>query len=375
LTSYTETRTAWLPAEKQLAQDVPFGSVDYIHERAALIYRRRLELLGGHLPAAVQVAQALDAAASSDSNQFFSDPVVRGSIDDLLRTYRAAGERKPADDQLDFLAYYSAHLDELKSDAANTVGSSRQEFLSRPIRYWSDASARTLRDRAFAAMLRQHLPGPRVYAAETETEAIINQAMVLLQELLPVAAHSAMSHLHFIAVDVVDFDNVVGSATISRILGTIFLSRSVLRSPWTIAEAILHECMHLKFVELEHTHSLMARGYSEETSPRIHPPWHSKTVTWPMNRALTAAHVYVALALYSVASEAAVPEFQARYGTCKRSSLLVDPSAAGERARSLIELASRYPESLGQAGRMFLEWMGDILQKLAPGFSVLCKAV
>lgn len=373
MTSYIETRTAWLPAEKQLAQDVPFGSVDYIRERATLIYRRRLEVLGGYLPAAVQFAQALDAAASSDSNQLFADPVVRGSIDDLLGIYKAAGELKPVDDQIEFLAYYSAHLDELKRDAANTAGSFRQELLNRPIRYWSDAGARTLRDRAFAAMLRQHLPGPRAYVAEAETEATISQGLALLQELLPLAAHSGVSHLHFIAVD--DFDDVVGSATISPILGTIFLSRSALRSPWTIAEAILHECMHLKFVELEHTHSIMARGYSEETSPRIHPPWHPETVTWPMNRALTAAHVYVALALYSVASEEAAPELQARYGPCKRSPLLVDTSAAGERAQSLIDLLSRHPESLGPAGRVFLEWMGDILQKLAAGPSVLRKAV
>lgn len=373
MTSYAETRTAWLPAENQLAQDVPFGSVDYIRERASLIYRRRLELLGGHLPAALQFAEALDAAASGDSNQLFADLVVRGAIDDLLRAYRAAGERRPADDQLEFFAYYSAHLDELKRDAANTAGSFRQELLSRPIRYWSDTSARTLRDRAFAAMLRQNLPGQHVYVAEAETEATINQALALLQELLPIAAHSAVSHLHFIVVG--DFDDEVGSATFSRILGTIFLSRIALRSPWTIAEAILHECMHLKFVELEHTHSIMARGYSEKVSPRIHPPWHPETVTWPMNRALTAAHVYVALALYSVASEAAAPEFQARYGPWKRSPLLVDTSAAGERARSLIDLASRHPESLGQAGRMFLEWMGDILHKLAAGPSVLCQAV
>jgi hypothetical protein len=371
--SYTETRTAWLPAEKQLAQGVPFGSVDYIRERAALIYRRRLELLGGYLPAAVQLAQALDAVASGDSNRLFADPVVRGAIDDLLGLYKAAGERKPDGDQIEFFAYYSPRLDELTRDAADTAGSFRQELLSRPIRYWSDASARTLRDRAFAAMLRQHLPGPRVYVAEAETEATINQALELLQELLPVAAHSAVSHLHFIAAD--DFDDVVGSATIAPIPGTIFLSRGTLRSPWTVAEAILHECMHLKFVELEQTHSIMARGYSEDTSPRIHPPWHPETVNWPMNRALTAAHVYVALAVYTVASEAAAPELQARYGPCKRSPLLVDASAADERARSLIDLASRHPESLGQAGRVFLEWMEGILQKLAAGPSVLRKAV
>jgi hypothetical protein len=368
--SYTETRTAWFTAEKQLAQDVPFGSVDYIRERAALTYRRRLELLGEYLPAAVHFAQAL-AAARSDSNQFFADPVVRGCIDDLLRAYRVAGERKPADDQLEFFAYYSAHLDELERDAANTAGGFRQELLRQPIRYWSDASARTLRDRAFAAMLRRHLPESCIFVSEAETEAAINQGLALLQELLPVAAHSAVPHLHFIAVD--DFGKVVG--TISPIPGTIFLSRSILRSPWTIAESILHECMHLKFVEIEHTHSLMARGYSEKASPRIHPPWHPETVTWPMNRALTAAHVYVALALYMVASEAAAPELQARYGPCKRSPLLVDTSAAGERARSLIDLVSGYPESLGKAGLMFLEWMRDILQKLAAGPSVLRKAV
>jgi hypothetical protein len=371
LPSYAETRTAWLPAEEQLAQDVPFGSVDYIRERAALSYRRRLELLGGHLPAALQLAQALDADASSDSSQLFADPVLRGCIDDLLRAYRGAGERKPADDQLELFAYYSAHLDELRRDAADTAGSFRQELLSRPIRYWSDASARTPRDRAFAAMLRRHLSGPRVYVAEAE--ATINQGLALLQELLPVAAHSAVSHLYFIIVD--EFYDDVGSATVTPILGTIFLARTTLRSPWTIAEAILHECMHLKFVELEHTHSLLARGYHEKTSPRIHPPWHPETVAWPMNRALTAAHVYVTLALYSVASEAAAPELQARYGPCKRSQLLVDTSAAGERAQSLIDLASRQPESLGKAGLVFLAWMEDILQKLAAGPSVLREAV
>lgn len=372
MASYTETRTAWLPVETQLAQDVPFGSVAYIRERAAVNYRRRLELLGEHLPAAVQFAQALDAA-SSDSNQFFADAVVRGAIDDLLRAFRFAEERKPADDQLEFFAYYSAHLDELKRDAANLTDCFRQELLGRPIRYWSDASARTVRDRAFAAMLRQHLPRPPVFVAEAESEAAINQGLALLQELLPVAAHSAVSHLHFIIVD--EFYDEVGSATISPILGTIFLARTTLRSPWTIAEAILHECMHLKFVELEHTHSLMARGYTEKTSPLIHPPWYPETVAWPMNRALTAAHVYVTLALYSVASEAAAPEFEAGYGPCRRSMLLTDPSAAGERARSLIDLASRHPESLGNAGRAFLEWMGDVLQKLAAGPSVLRKAV
>ncbi|MEM7583510.1 MAG: HEXXH motif-containing putative peptide modification protein [Acidobacteriota bacterium] len=187
------------------------------------------------------------------------------------------------------------------------------------------------------------------------------------------AAHSAVAHLHFLLVD--DFYSEVGSTTFAPIPGAIFLARSIVQSPWTIAEAILHECMHLKFVELEHTHSIMARGYSEKTSPLVHPPWHPETVTWPMNRALTAAHVYVALALYSVASEAASPELQARYGPCQRSQLLVDTSAAGERANRLIDLASRHPESLGKAGRMFLEWMGDLLQKLATGPSVLRQAV
>ncbi len=373
MTSYAETQTAWLSAEKQLAQDVPFGSADYIRERAAASYHRRLELLGEHLPAAERFAEALGPAASSDSIQVFADPVVRGSIDDLLRAFRFAGERKPNDDQLELFAYYSARLDELKRDAADTADSFRQELLDRPIRYWSDASARTVRDRAFAAMLRRHLPGARVYEAEAETEAAISQGLALLQELLPLAAHSAVSHLHFVIVD--EFYDKVGSATIAPILGTIFLARSTLRSPWTIAEGILHECMHLKFVELEHTHSLLPRGYSEQASPRLHPPWHPETEAWPMNRALTAAHVYVTLALYSVASEAAAPEFQARYGPCRRSQLLVDPIAAGARARSLIDLASGHPESLGKAGRAFLEWMRDVLEKLAAGPTVLRKAV
>ncbi|MEM7482789.1 MAG: HEXXH motif-containing putative peptide modification protein [Acidobacteriota bacterium] len=333
-------------------------------------YRRRLELLGEHLPAALQF---LDATHGGNSDRIFADAVVRGSIDDLLRAYTVYEEREPAEEQIAFFEHYSAHPAELERDAADPANSFRQKLVDRPVRYWSDASARTVRDRAFGAMLRQNLPGPRLYVAEEETEIAISQGLALLHELLPSAAPSAVSHLDFLVVD--EFYDEVGSATIAPLLGAIFVARTTLRSPWTLAEAILHECMHLKFVEIEHTHSLLPRGYSEQTSPQLHPPWHPETTTWPMNRALTAAHVYVALSVYAAAAEAAAPEFETRFGPWERSQLLTDSNAAAGRAHSLIDLAAKHPESLGKAGKVFLEWMRSVLRNLTAGLSVMPKAV
>jgi len=371
--SYTETRSQWLAAEKQLAQNLPFGSAEYIRERTALIYRGRLKVLMGLIPEADRLALVPEDTAGEEFDQFFGDPVVRSSIDDLIRAYRDGGERKPNDDQREFLDHYGTNPDELNRETVDAPSSFQQDLVEHPIRYWSDDSVQTLRDRAFAATLRQNLPRPRANLVNAETEATINQALALLHELLPMAGPSAVSHLHFIAVD--DFDSFVGSATFAPIHGTIFLFRSTVKSPWTAAEGILHECMHLKFVELEHTHSILAKGYSETTSPRLNPPWHPETELWPMNRVLTAAHVYLTLTLYAMASEAAAPELQARYGPCRRSNLLTDPSLASQRAQSLIDLASQHPESLGKAGQMFLTWMGNILHELTAMHYLEHKAV
>ncbi|RKH54331.1 aKG-HExxH-type peptide beta-hydroxylase, partial [Corallococcus llansteffanensis] len=360
--SYPERRVAWLAAEQILAQAVPFGSVDYIRQRETLVYRRRLGLLGESLPSAARFAAALAGCPGTEGDILLMDPVVRASIDDLLRCYRNPGGHEPEAAQLKLFDYYGPRIDELRGEVLTPEESIPQTLSSRPIRLWTTATAKTFRDQAYLAVMRQHLPGLPVYTTTPEAAATVAQALELLGRLLPDASRSATGHLAFIVLD--DFDEEVGSATISRILGTVFLSRYIFKSTWTVAEAILHECMHLKFVELEHTHSMLGRNYQEATSPRIHPSWHPDSVTWPVNRALTAAHVYVTLALYTLASREAASEFEPHFGPCKHSRLLVNSRTAAEHARSLVESLRAHEDQLGQAGRLFLTWMSDLLNKL-----------
>jgi hypothetical protein len=109
---------------------------------------------------------------------------------------------------------------------------------------------------------------------------------------------------------------------------------------------------------------MLMRGYREDQSPRIHPPWHPPTVTWPLNRALTATHVYVVLALYSVATRVAGFDFRETFGPFQHSRLLKDSCTALARAHLLFELLDDHAASLGPAGRAFLDWMRDVGEEL-----------
>jgi HEXXH motif-containing protein len=291
---------------------------------------------------------------------------LRAAVDNLLRYYKGHSGEVADPEHWEFFSYYSQHPttfidDLLGSDEPHVVFSVRE--VPRRIRIWRHDAARSPRDRAFAALLlRHHVPGVRDCDREAQTSQTLKRATALLLALLPDLAASTVPHLDFVVVG--DFDDEVGSATISRIPGTVFLSRASLASAWTAAEAILHECTHLKFVELEHTHTMLMRGYREDESPRIHPPWHPLAVTWPLNRALTAAQVYVVLTFYSWVAQAASFDFRDAFGPFQHSRLLKESHTALERACRLLDLLDREAVNLGPAGRAFLDWMHEVVEKI-----------
>ena len=90
--------------------------------------------------------------------------------------------------------------------------------------------------------------------------------------------------------------------------GAIFISESVLDSPWQIAEQLFHESLHQKLYDFRHAHTVLAQD-----SPNIddHPArpsvvrslWNYPGNEWDSHQALAAFHVYVHLALLCTLAE------------------------------------------------------------------------
>jgi hypothetical protein len=187
----------------------------------------------------------------------------------------------------------------------------------------------------------------------------------LLHELLPRLATSALSHVHIVVV--VDVTSAPGfsSLTHSRLPGIIFLSPNVLKNPWQAAEHLLHESMHVKFTDLEHTHSLLRADYDPAASPMVHAPWNRAPVGWPVNRSLTVLHVYTCLALFFAVVTDRHTSLIERYG-----SLPSGPTPARRTRRSLdrAHYLHRYlvpnQDQLDTAGRLLVRWLGDVLRIL-----------
>lgn len=364
--SHPEEQSVWHAIERRLSHDVPFASFDYIRERIALHYRHRLRALGEHLPEAERLGRALDAGPPGDRLRGLTDCVLRAAVDNLLRCYLGQNGEVPDPVQREFFCFYSRQptqlIDDLLAyDEPHVVFSVRG--VRQRIRIWRNEAASSPRDQAFAALLLHHnVPGLRNWGHLGQTSHTLDRATALLPALVPDLAASTVPHLEFVVVG--DFDDDVGSATISRIPGTVFLSQASLASAWTAAEAILHECTHLKFVELEHTHTILMRGYREDESPRIHPPWHPPTVTWPLNRALTAAQTYVVLALYSLVARVSSVDLRETFGPFQHSRLLKESHTALERACRLLGLLDDHAGNVGPAGRAFLDWMHEVVEEL-----------
>ncbi|MDQ3775829.1 MAG: HEXXH motif-containing putative peptide modification protein [Pseudomonadota bacterium] len=190
----------------------------------------------------------------------------------------------------------------------------------------------------------------------------------LLGELLPKLARSALNHLHLVAV--VTSPLQVTSVTNPSIPGAAFFSPLVLKHPWRAAEFLLHEALHLKFIDLEHTHSMLRRGYAAEGSPRIRAVWNRSqpdgSNEWPANRVLTVLHVYTSLALFFRAVELRVQEIGERYGSLYDLNPGVAACRALDRAYYLALNVKDVRQELGLAGERFADWLLGLLEALDP---------
>src|SRR5471032_1603321 len=374
-------KTLLYAAETALVQHRAFGDSRYIRGQLAVTYRRRLRKLSAAMPAAGRLAGWLDddtlrseaGCASTRQLQLTGDIVLRCAIQHAMRQvvkgdtyglplvqcaalFDAAG------------AHWSAGLPGGPLTAGMPAATRLHDSINTQLwQQQEDQTALPPYPAAFLAVI-EHNYGAPLATPTPEEMAMLRRGWGLLHTLLPRLAHSAFEHVQILALYTAD-GGWRGKASSSqfRVNGCIFLNRSLIDSPWWLAEHLLHEALHQKLYDFRHGHSLLASGYEREDAPAVCSLWNApddvRSNYWDAHRALAAFHVYVQLALLCLLAEQREDELAPNYGPI--AARMSGSGRAIDRARYLGEQlhAVTWPE-LGLAGRQMTDWLVDVLDVL-----------
>ncbi|MFD9368853.1 HEXXH motif-containing putative peptide modification protein [Streptomyces sp. NPDC060020] len=207
----------------------------------------------------------------------------------------------------------------------------------------------------FDALFRRHLSAGE--AADTLTGCTAEQAetvraaVALMLATAPDLCTGLLRHGRYVVA--VDGPDAFDSASTREIPGAAFVAVRCMRTAERLAEALVHEFVHLRLYDLQVTRSIFASGYDTATAPTLAPEWHrdSPVSRWPVDRALAAAHVYVHLSAW----------FDQRALDCGGPDVRQSAETAAFRATSLLDKVARHAERcLGPAGRGFLRWLTEV---------------
>ncbi|GAA1693277.1 hypothetical protein GCM10009733_106480 [Nonomuraea maheshkhaliensis] len=387
-------------AEEILAGDRPFGDCDYIRQRTRMHYRHRLLLLKEHSKGAHLLLSALEDVPDDRQHRVLGDPAVRVATDTWLSAVRAGRELPWPEEELDAVLETAAAQGPRASVPPLAEGAADLMRLHEAAWPWVWSEPRAEMDplgEFFRRVFSASLPGLALTSPGARVRETLLRGAELLHELCPRLARSALSHVHLIVVagkqpptDAVAAGEQPSASVVAdgkqpspgfaslthpRVPGVIFLSTAVLGDAWQAAEYLLHEAMHVKFTDLEHTHSLLGEDYDAAASPLIRPHWNrARQETgdgWPVDRALTVGHVYTSLALFHATVAARHAELTDRYGPIAGADPARQARRSFDRAQYLVDRLGvdrldRHTEQLGAGGRLFLRWLHGIHEAFDP---------
>ena len=161
--------------------------------------------------------------------------------------------------------------------------------------------------------------------------------------------------------------------------GVVFLARASLRSPWSVAEHLLHEALHQKLYDIRHTHSVLIRDFEarsaaadqDDRSSRVVSLWNTEDAPgsnrWGLTRSLAAYHVYVHLAVYASSAEATYDATMSKSAPSYEQLGRVGAVTAFRRAVYLgDELLDEYGDELGPAGISLVGWLRQCQARTFP---------
>lgn len=325
---------------------------------------------------------AFDSADAEGKLRVLGDSALRSAIAEALAGNADALERLP-----DLLAYAAntipGDLTPIERGAALPLQLAGE---GRPIRVWT---ARRLPEdpagdyflKLFNEEIRSSVSSEPVSLRDPDsamTDAMRN-GLALLELVVPELWSSVLPHVS--TVGIIDPEDPVlrneygrsdlcQNVSTHRIPATIFLSPTPLRDCYHAAEGLLHEAAHKKLSDLVLTYDIFRTGYDTADGQTVEAIWNRSlswnSASWPTDRALYAAHVYVYLALFWTSLQAHLPEVTASYGDC--------PIDVGQQRQSAVDKA-RYLSSqlssgsrgdLGEVGNQLLDFLMMLLTSIDP---------
>jgi hypothetical protein len=359
-------QTASLSAvEAELSDGTPFGSYGYLSTELAAVHSGLLTLLAEPYPAARELLDAL--ARGGDSAIVVQDPLVRRTVEDGVCTVASGMD-----------AIDGATLDAVLTAAAAAADARAPSLLGASARcvplgadpgrayVWADDRPASAPGRRFVAEVQARLPGFRIEVPTADQVQVLVDGQRLACRLAPRLAGSALAHLRVVIVG--DFGGgqaPINALTVPGLPGVVVISpTAVATGAAAVAETLVHESVHLKFLDIEYVRPLFPVGFRPYSSPRITPIWHADDPRyggWPLDRLLTSMHVYVSLIVFfRLAADRGRGEFYPREECAAR----VDRYRT--RATWLHTTAQEYLPQLSAAGREFVAWLGTLLGELEP---------
>jgi hypothetical protein len=358
--------------------------------------------LADRVPSIRDAASSLAAQPPDRRATIVDDPVVRFALHEAFNQLKQ--DNLPAEPELLCAVFRALHERSLALTPKSPLEKEMPQSITmgRPGTWvWCEDSSTmpfvTLFKRQFVDhCLTNTLTGQRregeLISPDTKLLKLLHDGCDLLLTLLPQLTMSALAHVRMIAwVRAHTADAAMQSGSARTIPGAVFLSIDHLHTPWSVAEALLHEAVHNKLFDLYSTRLILDSSYRAAGAANVLSPWNEHTTfqsnRWPLDQALAAFHVYVHLALFRAALEEREEELSDRFGVLDRTDKALTCWVAAQRARYLGEQLGALAQvgvsngrhvGFGLDGYGLIEWLlGElaVLETTPPRVSVsnTCK--
>ena len=267
-----------LDIEEALSSSIPFGSADYILDRVSRHYMARLTRLSHYLPAAGMLARQMDLTTIKERIAVIVDPVFRITIDAAVLDILAHEVALSNEDLNSVLNFAIERLGKYSNSACRSRHTCPCDWphARRGCNWiWSEDLGKDdengrLFYKYFHSFQGKYL---RLKTVSQDQLQSITMGDFLLRDLLPKLSNSVMDHVQLIALVDLKFIDVYFLHGFTHTRSNFFVSIRI-DEFMEAAEHLLHEALHAKFIDLIHTHSLLAMDYHDAGSPKIQPIWH-----------------------------------------------------------------------------------------------------
>jgi hypothetical protein len=345
--------------ELKLAEGVPFGSYEYISGELSTIYVKLLTSIADHYSTVGSFLKELNLVDEKSRQIIFRDSLLRRTIED------GVCQILQGIDTIDPAVFNELLQTAAKNGVTGLLNDNVECVLfNQTLGYgyvWVEDQPDTLAGRRFRDEVLKRLPGFQLHIPTRSQIEILTAGVHLAEKICPILARSALSHNFMVIIGEFKTGIQVDSLTMPGLSGVIILSPKVLSNSVEASEALFHESLHLKFLDIDYVHPLFALGFRQQSSPKVTPVWHSEKPqngNWPIDRLLTSMHVYLALAVFH--GKAAIDGGE---GT-SREDRAARALQCKFRAAWLHETAQNYLDCLSIAGREFVASIGAMLAEL-----------